>query len=342
MSATESPSRRYASLGMRRIWIGTLLILGIQISFDFTRTIQSLGDYDDPTPVFTGWAVLVVANLAVILVTRTLGEHLPGCCSGCSSSHSAWPWPSTSSAPGDRSRRRSGSPSAYRRASPSSSRRSRALRSRCSPPPECSRRPAGLAMMFNNQMLPDTASDAAFTLCQMFLPVAVATTIVGAFRSLVRREDRGDALPVGDLGAAPHGRDRGVRAARPARPRRGGPARRRRRGPDGAAADRRDRAPGRHARDRAAPPPAGEPQQDLARARDRGVRPARRGTSRSRTSTPRPDCSARASALRCSRRSGSSTTSAASRRGPGGRRSTSPSRRRFPRPNRRPSTRSRS
>ncbi len=188
MSATESPSRRYASLGMRRIWIGTLLILGIQISFDFTRTIQSLGDYDDPTPVFTGWAVLVVANLAVILVTRTLGEHLPGwlfwlflVALGMALALDivgTWGPESTT----------------IRLSVGVSACLSLILATITRAPLEVLAAAgvlttaAGLAMMFNNQMLPDTASDAAFTLCQMFLPVAVATTIVGAFRSLVRRE----------------------------------------------------------------------------------------------------------------------------------------------------------
>ncbi len=69
--------RRYAGLGMRRIWYGTLVILCVEFVFDFVTTVQNLGAYPDAAPISTAWVVLVVADLAVVFVSRVLGEHLP-------------------------------------------------------------------------------------------------------------------------------------------------------------------------------------------------------------------------------------------------------------------------
>lgn len=75
--AAPGTGRRHAAIGTRRLWSGTAIILAFQIVLDFGGTIQRLGDYRDPLPVLTGWAVLVVADVAIVVVTRVLGEHLP-------------------------------------------------------------------------------------------------------------------------------------------------------------------------------------------------------------------------------------------------------------------------
>jgi len=69
--------RRHAGLGARRLWWGVIVLVAIQMVFDVG---QSLGDVDRinrPVLVVTAWAVLIVADVAVMLVTRALGDHLP-------------------------------------------------------------------------------------------------------------------------------------------------------------------------------------------------------------------------------------------------------------------------
>ncbi|MBO9577473.1 MAG: hypothetical protein J7480_01715, partial [Microbacteriaceae bacterium] len=72
--AERATSRRHAAIGSRRIWLGTGLILAVQIVFDFSTTLQQLAEYPDVVPVFTAWAVLFIADVAATLVTRILGE----------------------------------------------------------------------------------------------------------------------------------------------------------------------------------------------------------------------------------------------------------------------------
>ncbi len=186
--ATEYGRRRYASLGMRRLWIGTILVLAIRVCFDFAKTIQSLGSYEDVAPVLTGWVVLTVADIAVILVTRVLGEHLP--------SWLFWlflaalaivlaldivgTWGPASSGIG--------------LTVGVSASLSLVLTTVTRSPLEVVisaaglTTAAGLAMWADGEMLPSAAPETAFILCQMFLPVAVVATILGVFRNLVRRE----------------------------------------------------------------------------------------------------------------------------------------------------------
>lgn len=75
--AERSSGRRYAAIGMRQLWLGTTLILSFQMIFGFANTLERLDAYRDIVPVFTGWAVLVVVNTAIVIVTRVLGDHLP-------------------------------------------------------------------------------------------------------------------------------------------------------------------------------------------------------------------------------------------------------------------------
>jgi len=84
MSATTSPvpsrrshERRYAGLGARRIWWGVIVLVGIQMVFDLGQTIGELAHTVRPELVVTAWGVLIVADAAVMIVTRVLGDHLP-------------------------------------------------------------------------------------------------------------------------------------------------------------------------------------------------------------------------------------------------------------------------
>ncbi|HWK19422.1 MAG TPA: hypothetical protein VNR37_01465 [Microbacteriaceae bacterium] len=75
--AERASGRRHAAIGTRRLWLGTTIILAFQIVFNFANTIERLDVYRDIVPVFTGWAVLIVVDAAIVVVTRVLGEHLP-------------------------------------------------------------------------------------------------------------------------------------------------------------------------------------------------------------------------------------------------------------------------
>jgi len=186
--ATDYASRRYASLGMRRLWIGTIFVLSIRIAFDFANTIESLSQYHDALPVLTGWVVLVVVDIAVILVTRVLGEHLPGwlfwlffaALATVLALDIVATWGPESSGIG----LTVGVSAAL----------SLILTTVTRSPVEVVvaagvlTTAAALGMLFNGEMLPNAAPVTSFTLSQMFLPVAVVALILAGFRNLVRRE----------------------------------------------------------------------------------------------------------------------------------------------------------
>jgi hypothetical protein len=69
--------RRHAGLGMRRVWAGAILLVLVELLFDLGQTLQQAGEYPRPLPIATAWVVLVVSDVAIIVVTRALGEHLP-------------------------------------------------------------------------------------------------------------------------------------------------------------------------------------------------------------------------------------------------------------------------
>jgi len=69
--------RRYAGIGMRRIWLGLIGLVAIQIAYDLAHSIHQWAEYDKPLLMVAAWAILFVSDIAVIAVTRGLGEHLP-------------------------------------------------------------------------------------------------------------------------------------------------------------------------------------------------------------------------------------------------------------------------
>lgn len=69
--------RRHAGLGARRIWPGVLILVAVQMVFDLGQSIGRIGGYADPQLIGTAWLIIIVANLAVVVVHRALGDHLP-------------------------------------------------------------------------------------------------------------------------------------------------------------------------------------------------------------------------------------------------------------------------
>jgi len=69
--------RRHAGLGMRRIWAGSIGLTAIQMCFDIGQTMHQWGEYRQPMLMIAAWVILLVSDLAVIVVTRGLGDHLP-------------------------------------------------------------------------------------------------------------------------------------------------------------------------------------------------------------------------------------------------------------------------
>lgn len=186
--ADVAKSRRHASIGMRRLWVGTIIILGFQMAFDFGNSIERINEYREIGPVFTAWAVLIVANLAIIIVTRTLGEHLPNWLFGlwylalvlviALDISGAWGMPN----PGDSLT--VGLSAAL----------SLVIAVVTRPPLQILLAAMGLAAItgvawaFTGAYELDVIHETVYTLCQMLFPVVVAVIITEGFRRLMRRE----------------------------------------------------------------------------------------------------------------------------------------------------------
>jgi len=186
--ADRSRGRRHAAIGMRRLWVGTAIILAFQLAFDFAGTLDRLDDYRDIVPVFTGWAVLIVADAAIVIVTRVLGEHLPNWLFVlwyaalvlviALDLTSSWGMPN----PGD----------SFTVGLSASISLVLAVVTR--PTVEIFTAAVGLALatgvawIFTGGYAAPFIHETVYTLCQMLFPVLVAALITGSFRRLMRRE----------------------------------------------------------------------------------------------------------------------------------------------------------
>lgn len=186
--AERASGRRHAAIGMRRLWVGTTVILAFQIVFDFANTIERIDAYRDTVPVFTAWAVLLIADAAIVVVTRVLGEHLPNWLFAlwyaalvlviALDLSAAWGMPN----PAD----------SFTVGLSAALSLVLALVTRSTV--QVFSAAIGLALVtaaawilmggFAEPNLPETV----YTLCQMLFPVLVAALITGSFRRLMRRE----------------------------------------------------------------------------------------------------------------------------------------------------------
>jgi len=180
--------RRHAAIGTRRLWLGTVLILAFQIVFDFVNTIERIDAYRDVVPVFTGWAVLLVADAAIIVVTRVLGEHLPTWLFGLWYSAlvivialdltASWGMPN----PGD----------ALTVGLSASLSLVLAIVTRSTPQIFFAASgltlATGVAWAFMGGYDAATAPETVYTLCRMLFPVLITALIIASFRRLMRRE----------------------------------------------------------------------------------------------------------------------------------------------------------
>lgn len=180
--------RRYAALGMRRMWYGTIIVLAVEFAFDFGQTLQQLGQYRDVAPVLTGWAVLLVADAAVAIVSRVLGEHLPHwlfwlyfialAAALALDIEATWGMPDMG----------------FSFTVGTSAVLSLVLAAITRSPLELTLAGGGLtavaavAMLLGGSMRPATLDHAVFAICHMFLPIVVVAFIADNFRRLVRRE----------------------------------------------------------------------------------------------------------------------------------------------------------
>jgi len=180
--------RRHAAIGTRRIWLGTVILLGLQIVFDFATTLQHLDVIRDAVAVFTAWAIVLVADASVIVVTRILGEHLPNWL--------FWLWYTALALAVALDVAGSwGAPNPGETLSVGvSACLSLILAVVTRSTVQVLSAAAGLgaatalAWGLTDAYSAETVHDAVFTLCQMLLPVAVAALITDSFRRLMRRE----------------------------------------------------------------------------------------------------------------------------------------------------------
>lgn len=72
-----SRSRRRASLGTGRLWSGAVAIVALRIVYDLVQALIEPELMTRHPGVAVAWTVLIVADIAVVVATRALGEHLP-------------------------------------------------------------------------------------------------------------------------------------------------------------------------------------------------------------------------------------------------------------------------
>ena len=180
--------RRYAGLGARRLWLGLILLVGIQMAFGLSEAVGALSTYSRPELALTAWAVIIVADLAVIAVTRALGDHLPNWMFGLFVAAltvallldfaSTWGHPE------------------LRHSITSGVSATLSLLIALPTRPEREVRitayvfTAGTAgvMALDGAMAPPQLYNSVFILCQMCFTVVVATIVIAAFRSLIKHE----------------------------------------------------------------------------------------------------------------------------------------------------------
>ena len=179
---------RHAALGTRRIWLGAVVVLVIEVIFDFGTSLVVFPRLADPVPLITAWVVLIIADLAVVLVTRVLGEYLP--------SWMYWLWCTalatvlaldllaTHNLPNP------GMALSVGVAATMSLLLAVVTRPSYQILPVAAAFTIGTACtwLFGTAYQPDMAYGAIFTLCQMLLPIIIAVIIADAFRRIMRRE----------------------------------------------------------------------------------------------------------------------------------------------------------
>lgn len=69
--------RRHAGLGMRRISIGLILLLAFITMTGVVEALVQAPTTPRPMLLYAAWGILVLADLAVVTITKALGEHLP-------------------------------------------------------------------------------------------------------------------------------------------------------------------------------------------------------------------------------------------------------------------------
>lgn len=180
--------RRHAALGTGRFWIGVVLLLAIQTGFDLSTTVQTAAAYPDLTPVITAWAIVVVSDVAIVVVTRVLGEHLPNWL--------FWLWYAALAIAvaldlvATRDLENPGASMSVGISACLSLMLAVVTRSMS----DVILAAAGLVILTAGSWAltaayqPAVAHDAVFTLCQMILPVVVVAVIVDSWRRLMRRE----------------------------------------------------------------------------------------------------------------------------------------------------------
>ena len=195
MMSSSSPSpgrgglgRRYAGLGARRIWWGIVILVGIQLAVDLGETVGGFTHHPEPELVLTAWAVVIVADLAVIVVTRVLGDHLPNWMFGLFVGALAVGLVL------DLAAATSQSEPGFSISVGRSATLSLLLALTTRPARELVAAALGftlvtaIGMAINGAFEPATRQHAIFTLSQMALTIAVAAIAISGFRDLVRRE----------------------------------------------------------------------------------------------------------------------------------------------------------
>jgi hypothetical protein len=179
---------RHAALGTRRIWLGAVIILCIQILFDFGTTLTVLPALEDPVPLITAWIVLIVADVAAVVVTRVLGEYLPA--------WMYWLWVTALATVlaldllATHHRPDPGSAISVGVSATLSLLLAVVTRPSYQILPVALVFTGGTACVWvlSTAYQPEVAYNAVFTLCQMLLPIIVAVIIADEFRRLMRRE----------------------------------------------------------------------------------------------------------------------------------------------------------